>query len=91
MLLVLIDERGGGAHHPGLRNGATVYVLCASRSEHFTVIVRLVTLQLIISTLSHGLDCMAEACVRVCVRACLCVNAYAELKVLAGVKAAVME
>lgn len=41
-----------------LCNGATVYVLCASRSEHFTVRVRLVTPHLIIPTLSHGLDCM---------------------------------
>lgn len=72
MLLVLIDKREKNPPHPGLRNRATVYVLCASRSEHFTVIVRLVTLQLIISTLSHGLDCMAVACVRVYVHACVC-------------------
>lgn len=43
----------------GLCDGPTVYVLCASRSEHFIVIVRLVTLHLIIPTLGHGLDRIA--------------------------------
>ncbi len=58
---MLIKE---GKNNLGLCNGPTVYVLRASRSEHFTVIVRLVTLHLIIPTKSWtGL----YGCVCVCV------------------------
>lgn len=61
-----------GRGDPSLCNGPTVYVLCASRSKHFTVIVRLVTLHLIIPTHSHGLDCMVVLCecVSLCVPEC---------------------
>lgn len=59
-------EKEGG-NKPGLCNGPTVYVFCASRSEHFTVFVRLVTLHLIHPTLLSWTGLYACECVRACV------------------------
>lgn len=85
MLFVLIKAAGEGGEggegeeeeeeeegNLGLCNGPTVYVLCASRSKHFLVIVRLVTLHLVIPTLSRGSDCMAKW-VYTGMGACVCV------------------
>lgn len=87
MLFVLIkagEQVGWG--NLGLCSGPTVYVLCASRSKHFSVIVRLVTLHLVIPTLSQGSDCVAvwvykgmSTCVYLCVCESECVGPETQL------------